>query len=857
MNLIHPCSTTTALIPAYQNNKTERHAALYKELLKKTEEHILYLSSIGLTERAKSIKVVPFVPEKDAAEHVDLSTFAKRSPIPTEVLHFNPHAKNTLITTDPDYDGNNPQDLQRILDIRLHPALKNLIEQNRVEVFVGTKQELTTYYSSKGSQVLLKFTIPSAATYYLAESDQQELFVILAGLASRENIIAQLLTLKLAGIQTDAIEIIGEIEHFNRVAKKDISLLLDQIPELKTGKHVLIVAGCGESTRAGDIINRVMQNSVAETKSFSADIVSLKYVPLTCAVNGINGFICLDLTYGEITEEIVSLLLQYCSCSHVFTGGAGGYIAGNPNAPNPEIGTRVRVSTCMNEQGETVTLDDSCHLQVSSIFLETFEWLEKAHKRGTSVDVETFYIIRAIQRYNAQNPSSKIEGNCGYFVSDYVGEKPLRDYSRVYQKYDQELRGFIEQTLSIAYAPKPQSSAEIIIKSEANDPRLVQIPRMNTTFMSQYFSHDLHLQQLNPRLTTNELFTHKNWDIAYYDRENYPVVLGKLDDPSTFSLKKNGVGLRFLDMPIFMPTQGWRIPFELEQFKEVIAKAVAFERRVNPDFEKKCYVYITVDQGEVEPHKAQRRTGWHGDSYLRIDSRKKKIQLPCDHVYVIADNCPTPFLPGPFSLKNVDAENVDAVLAHFAAIAEGKTPTYYPNYTLLKLDPYCVHNVGFNNTEQPLFRTFVKISISQSKYCKLGNAHNPLFIYDWPMVLRHNVPYDNTALQNSSHRKDRDRFIEINPHTVDFSQDTCFVDWAEPAIDSAVRIKEMNAEPAVESEIIKTLHDGFLTTIYAAGKGDWKVTVSHAEHYFLSAKQLERFYSEDPVQKGRFLPKPI
>lgn len=306
-----------------------------------------------------------------------------------------------------------------------------------------------------------------------------------------------------------------------------------------------------------------------------------------------------------------------------------------------------------------------------------------------------------------------------------------------------------------------------------------------------------------------------------------------------------------------MPNQGWAIPPELEQFKEVIAKAIHFERLSNPNFEKQCYVYITVDQGEVEPHKAQRRTGWHGDSYLSIDSRKKKTDISCDHVYVIADNCPTPFLQGPFPMNGVDPENVDAVLDHFAKTAEGKTPTYYPNYTLLRLDPYCVHNVGFNETDKTVSRTFVKISVSQSKYCKLGNAHNPLFIYDWPMIPRHNVPYNREALQKSSHRKDRDHYIEINPSIVDFTKNTCNYPWAKSNVLTAMRTKEISAVPAQEGEMLRTINDGFLVTILDAQKGDWKVTASHGDQYFLSSAKLEKFYTEDPTRKGVFLPKPV
>lgn len=413
------------------------------------------------------------------------------------------------------------------------------------------------------------------------------------------------------------------------------------------------------------------------------------------------------------------------------------------------------------------------------------------------------------------------------------------------------------------YNPKLQTNNEIIIRTDSRDPKVPRAPELDNTFLTKLTSiedqeaYRQSIIKLNPNLPLSALFTNKHWNVDFFDQKNEPVKIGVVEDPNLFTSKRNGVGLRFLDMPIYMPNQGWRIPPELEQFKEVILKSVNFERIANPNFEKDSYVYITVDQGEVEPHKAQRRTGWHGDSYLKIDTRHRKVDVACDHVYVVANNCPTPFLPGPFPFKEVDPENIDAVLAHFANIAKDQIPNYYPNYSILRLDPYCIHNVGFNNTDQSIFRTFVKISVSKSKYCKLGNARNPLFTYDWPMVPRYNVPYNKSAIQLSSHRKDRDRFIEINPRSIDFSQSTCHVLWAKPDIQTNLRIKEVFAEPAREGEILRTVNDGFLVTLFVAEKGDWKITASHQDQYFLSDENLHKFYDADPKRPSIYLPKAV
>ncbi len=431
---------------------SEKQSSLYAELEKKTAEHVAYLSQNGLEERAQGIqlKVLPLPGELAG---VNLTPFHQRTAIPQEVLDFDPAAKNTLITTDPEVAHNKPEDLARILSIRLYPALRELIISSRLEVFLGNRHEMHAYYHQmRTATILFEFQIPSSATYFLAESTDGESFMIMADLASRENLVAQLLTLKLASIDVEAVEIIGCTRHFTSIVQNDIDALLKQIPRLSLGNHVLIVAGCGLEKAVNEIIRGTFGERIGETELFRGDLVSLSYSPLLDPARDVHGFISLDLNYGEVMEPIVSQLLDRCGCRYVFTGSAGGFIPRESDEERPSIGTRVRVVRSMNESGEVVTLDDDfdlpvskMHLQIPSIFMETYSWLDAAKQRGTSVDVETFYMMRAIRDYNLTNPPKQVTANCGYFVSDYVGEKPLREYTNVYRSYPEILSQFINE----------------------------------------------------------------------------------------------------------------------------------------------------------------------------------------------------------------------------------------------------------------------------------------------------------------------------------------------------------------------------------------------------------------------------
>lgn len=423
------------------------------------------------------------------------------------------------------------------------------------------------------------------------------------------------------------------------------------------------------------------------------------------------------------------------------------------------------------------------------------------------------------------------------------------------------LAGPILTSLALAEAP-PSANAQkndptVVVEScEKNLEKTPHFKGLDPSFLAakpiediEAYKQEIAAQNPNHK----ELWSKRAWNLAYYNQKNLPVIIKKLQDPESFSKKHNGVGLRFLDLPLYMPSQGWRIPPELEQFKEVIALAVNHERAINPNFEKDHYVYITVDQGVAPPHKSQRRPGWHGDSYRRKDALK--INKPTDNLYVIADNCPTIFVEGPFDLTTIDATNADAVLSRLEDTARTQKPITYPDYTLLKMDPYCVHDAGVNNTDKPIDRTFVKISVSKTKYCKLGNAHNQLFKYDWPMVPRHNVPYSKDAIKDSAHRKDRDHFEEIDTSLVDFTANACDVPWAKPEIFSCYKTALVRAEPADMGDIIETRDDSNIITTNVAEKGDWKVFSTQEDVYFMSDARFQQAYEKHPQQKDHYTPK--
>lgn len=355
-------------------------------------------------------------------------------------------------------------------------------------------------------------------------------------------------------------------------------------------------------------------------------------------------------------------------------------------------------------------------------------------------------------------------------------------------------------------------------------------------------------KDLNPSQSEEKLFTARKWTVEKFEEENLPVVIGELKNKQAFSEQR---GMRILDLPIKMPGQGWKIPEELEQFKEIIAMSVDQERMLNPKFDDDYFVYIIIDQKTVVPGENQRRAGYHSDAFVtgetEVEIDGEEAARLVDRTYLAFDDLATGFLPGPFPV-DVDPEDCEGVLETFKKRAEGKTPVLYPPYTVLRLDPYDVHSSRTNETAAPIIRTFVKISFSRSVYNREGNDINPHFRYNWSMV-----PRDPKKRAHRNHivgadKIDREKFMVVDPRDLDFEKDE--INWVEKGIFSAKKIEGVRAEPAKPGERLETKVNDFLVTSNVAREGFWKITTSQGDQYFLDGKRFEDNYEVEPDEKG-------
>jgi fructose-1,6-bisphosphatase/inositol monophosphatase family enzyme len=358
--------------------------------------------------------------------------------------------------------------------------------------------------------------------------------------------------------------------------------------------------------------------------------------------------------------------------------------------------------------------------------------------------------------------------------------------------------------------------------------------------------------ELNPEHEHRELLATPMWDIATYQRVHRPAIVGWIPEAarSTMSTPR---GDRVQDLPFLMPEQGYRMPELLAPYLDAIRIAIEAERAINSDFaehEGAYHAYITIDQKRVAPHRTQRRQGFHGDAFLTPENADLSRAALTENTYLVCDALPTEFKPGPFDIADVYPD-IPACLARFDELAAAQPTLTMPAYAVFRITPFCVHSPAVNHSDATLDRTFLKITFSRERFNRDGNAINPLFRYDtWFWVPR------NSELRNLRNvimdwdRADRDRFLAIGDPT------RLSAEWCDPSVFWAYKVEGVRAERARRGHQLQTTVAGFAVSVNVAQDGDWLITTSTGDQYFLPDEKFRARYHATPDGSDMHQPHP-
>lgn len=220
---------------------------------------------------------------------------------------------------------------------------------------------------------------------------------------------------------------------------------------------------------------------------------------------------------------------------------------------------------------------------------------------------------------------------------------------------------------------------------------------------------------------------HTTFDKKLFEFPHTPIVIEDIAGRTKFSRQTD---LRVLNCPIKFPgALEYRIPKELSQFDEAIAKCIAYEHAIN---ENVCayYAYITIDQGIVEGGRTQRTSGCHCDGFQGARIYPK---LPISRTYSAYDHTPTIFYGQAFQTDHLDEAKHD-FFSSFDEQADETQQMFFPDYSIILSGAYTVHRSKIAAATG--YRTFFRLHYDMSRFDQLGNTHNPMFEYKWNMMTR-------------------------------------------------------------------------------------------------------------------------
>lgn len=246
------------------------------------------------------------------------------------------------------------------------------------------------------------------------------------------------------------------------------------------------------------------------------------------------------------------------------------------------------------------------------------------------------------------------------------------------------------------------------------------------------------------------------WDLENFKVSRCPVSVGFIPEGKRARMfSSENVVPRTLDMPIKFPGSEFRIPRVFSQFVPLIQQVADYELLINRQCYDEYYCYMTVDGGYVNPGDLQREASCHVDGF---QGPRWNPKVRCNHTYTVSNVLPTVFYVQPFNFDELDdsKHNFFFEMNHQVQQTDSASAWQSQPFEITLMDCYTVHR-GSEATER-VFRYFIRLSFEVRIFDRLGNAHNPLFAYDWPMVER-----DIEQLGLSVFRKDGDPCNSLFP----------------------------------------------------------------------------------------------
>ena len=374
-------------------------------------------------------------------------SFSKERSIPKYIKDFNISEPHMIPT-------------EQYLDVRISRTIRILISKvnehgRNTEIFIGSENQMLLFYSNLGLELIANLKTNSSLKYYLfANRENPNLNkIVILGVGNETKLNHLLLQLKLSKVDLNKVVIRGNIEdalYENQQKLKDIIENLEgEIDTVFMGNRSLILVEFAKrkypkemksalnETDAEKIAEKLLQkNNKLKTYIIGEGVYKFSYFEWQIRNKNV-GIIGCRMPNGSLARIATEAFIKK-GIRHFIMLGAGGSLSSlstvgsyqliNSATHNNNIISlsELNVKKMKLELSDIPLLENGNNITLDSPLVETRSWLSKVRNiKLTSVDVETYHIIKGFENSQKFGKKAKIEILAGLFISDVVGDCPL------------------------------------------------------------------------------------------------------------------------------------------------------------------------------------------------------------------------------------------------------------------------------------------------------------------------------------------------------------------------------------------------------------------------------------------------
>ena len=386
------------------------------------------------------------IPPRDYNQSMLLS-FSKERSIPNYIKDFNISEPHMIPTA-------------QYLDVRISRTIRILISKvnehgRNTEIFIGSENQMLVYYSNSGLELIANLKTESSLKYYLfANRENSNLNkIVILGVGNETKLNHLLLQLKLSKVDLNKIIIRGNIEealYENQQKLNDIiGNLQGEIDTVFMGNRSLILVEFAKrkypkemksalyENDAEKIAEKLLQkNNKLKTYIIGEGVYKFSYFDWQIRNKNV-GIIGCRMPNGSLARIATEAFIKK-GIRHFIMLGAGGSLSSLSTVGSYQLInsathnnngislSELNVKKMKVELSDIPLFENGNNVTLDSPLVETRTWLNKVRNaKLTSVDVETYHIIKGIENSQKFGKKAKIEILAGLFISDVVGDCPL------------------------------------------------------------------------------------------------------------------------------------------------------------------------------------------------------------------------------------------------------------------------------------------------------------------------------------------------------------------------------------------------------------------------------------------------